>query len=201
MLYVGLDIHDKRITICVLRETGQIVPRSHVRTIDEMMRILEALPDRFEVCYEPNAEGSELGLVKKPPKIRPGLSFEHADVVADKIYWVVRYKRSRKPSNELKQLTSIPGSARRVGFEEHRLSSNPSEDLRAETDPWFTNPDYDFAWYEVFSEEDRVGYHVAVLVCIGSHLRWHAGPRMNSVYMVAQIEGKPNPRRNWSRRV
>jgi transposase len=52
MLYVGLDIHDKRIVICVLGENGQIVRRAQVRTIDEMMRILEALPDRFEVCYE-----------------------------------------------------------------------------------------------------------------------------------------------------
>jgi hypothetical protein len=52
MLYVGLDIHDKRIAICVLGETGQMVRRAQVRTIDEMMRILEALPDRFEVCYE-----------------------------------------------------------------------------------------------------------------------------------------------------
>ena len=49
MFYVGLDIHDKRIAICVLGETGQIVRRAQVRTIDEMMRILEALPDRFEV--------------------------------------------------------------------------------------------------------------------------------------------------------
>jgi transposase len=52
MFYVGLDIHDKRIAICVLGQTGQIVRRAQVRTIDEMMRILEALPDRFEVCYE-----------------------------------------------------------------------------------------------------------------------------------------------------
>jgi len=52
MFYVGLDIHDKRIAICVLNETGQIVRRAQVRTIDEMMRILEALPDRFGVCYE-----------------------------------------------------------------------------------------------------------------------------------------------------
>ena len=52
MFYVGLDIHDKRIAICILGETGQIVRRAQVRTIDEMMRILEALPGRFEVCYE-----------------------------------------------------------------------------------------------------------------------------------------------------
>jgi transposase len=51
-LYVGLDIHDRRIAICVLGETGPIVRRAQVRTTDEMMRILEALPDRFEVCYE-----------------------------------------------------------------------------------------------------------------------------------------------------
>jgi transposase len=52
MLYVGLDIHSKRISICVLNKTGQVVHRSQVRTIDQMMRILEGLPDRFEVCYE-----------------------------------------------------------------------------------------------------------------------------------------------------
>ena len=52
MFSVGLDIHDQRIAICVLGETGQIVRRVQVRTIDEMMRLLEALPDRFQVCYE-----------------------------------------------------------------------------------------------------------------------------------------------------
>ena len=52
MHYVGLDIHDKRIVICVLSEAGQVVRRALVLTIDEMMRILEALPDRFEVGYE-----------------------------------------------------------------------------------------------------------------------------------------------------
>ena len=46
MFYVGLDIHDKLIAICVLGENGQVACRAQVRTIDEMMRILEALPDR-----------------------------------------------------------------------------------------------------------------------------------------------------------
>jgi transposase len=52
MLYVGLDIHSKRISVCVLSETGQLVRRTQVRSIEEMMRLLEGLPDRFEVCYE-----------------------------------------------------------------------------------------------------------------------------------------------------
>jgi predicted NBD/HSP70 family sugar kinase len=52
MLYVGLDIHSKHISLCVVNEAGQIVRRTRVRAIDQMMQILEGLPDRFEVCYE-----------------------------------------------------------------------------------------------------------------------------------------------------
>src|SRR5215831_5248791 len=52
MLYVGLDIHTKHISICVLSEAGQVTRRSRVRSIEEMLQILKGLPDRFEVCYE-----------------------------------------------------------------------------------------------------------------------------------------------------
>ena len=52
MLYVGLDIHANHISVCALNEKGQIAHRSQVRSIEEMMRILKGLPDRFEVCYE-----------------------------------------------------------------------------------------------------------------------------------------------------
>ncbi len=52
MLYVGLDIHSKHISICVLTATGQIVDRTRVRTIQQMLQRLDGLSDRFEVCYE-----------------------------------------------------------------------------------------------------------------------------------------------------
>jgi transposase len=52
MLYVGLDIHNTRIAVCALGQTGQVVHRSQVRGIEEMLRALKGLPDRFEVCYE-----------------------------------------------------------------------------------------------------------------------------------------------------
>src|SRR5262245_29269512 len=52
MYYVGLDIHTKRISICVLSETGQLVRRCQVRGIEEMLGVVKGLPDRFEVCYE-----------------------------------------------------------------------------------------------------------------------------------------------------
>jgi transposase len=52
MHYVGLDIHSKHISICVLNETGQVAHRARVREIQQMMQFLARLPDRFEVCYE-----------------------------------------------------------------------------------------------------------------------------------------------------
>jgi len=52
MFYVGLDIHTTRIAFCVLSEKGQLVQRGQVRRLDEVLRLLQALPDRFEVCYE-----------------------------------------------------------------------------------------------------------------------------------------------------
>jgi transposase len=52
MFHVGLDIHTKRISICALDEKGQVVLRSQVRGIQDLVRVLTGLPDRFEVCYE-----------------------------------------------------------------------------------------------------------------------------------------------------
>ena len=52
MFHVGLDIHSKHITICVLDETGQVFRRCRVRGLEEMLGVLRGLPDRFEVCYE-----------------------------------------------------------------------------------------------------------------------------------------------------
>lgn len=52
MLYVGLDIHSKAIAVCVLGENGALFRRATVRSVDEMMNILETLPQPFEVCYE-----------------------------------------------------------------------------------------------------------------------------------------------------
>jgi transposase len=52
MLYVGLDIHNTRIAVCALSQTGQVVYRAQVRGIEDMLGVLKRLPDRFEVCYE-----------------------------------------------------------------------------------------------------------------------------------------------------
>jgi hypothetical protein len=40
MFYAGLDIHTKHNAICALSETGQVVHRSPVRSIEEMVQTL-----------------------------------------------------------------------------------------------------------------------------------------------------------------
>ena len=52
MLYVGLDIHIKHIFIGILNDNGKIERQLKVRQVDQMMDVLEQLPDRFAVCYE-----------------------------------------------------------------------------------------------------------------------------------------------------
>ncbi len=52
LLHVGLDSHTKRISICALDEKGQVAHRSRARAIQDMPRVLQGLPGRFEVCYE-----------------------------------------------------------------------------------------------------------------------------------------------------
>jgi transposase len=117
MFYVGLDIHSKRISICVLNETGQMAHRSHVRTIDQMMRILEGLPDRFEVCYEASCGYGHFHDLLRPVAVRvlvahPGrlrLIFRSAD------------KNDRKDAERLAKLLYL-GEAPAVHV--------PSQDVR-----------------------------------------------------------------------
>lgn len=52
MLYVGLDIHSKQTTICVLDERNAVVVRSQVHWMDEVLQVLDRLPEPFEVCFE-----------------------------------------------------------------------------------------------------------------------------------------------------
>lgn len=52
MFYVGLDVHSKQITVCVLDERGNRVRLTEVGTVAELERLLRNLGDRLEVCFE-----------------------------------------------------------------------------------------------------------------------------------------------------
>jgi hypothetical protein len=153
------------------------------------------------VAYlEPMGEpGWQLGVAKKPLQLRPCLSYEHVDGAGEMIYWVVRFKRPRSGNKIDKWLNRVPEWAHAFGLEARRLPEVPSS-IRSTTDPWFPNPEYESAWFEVSGEDDGVGYHFAVVVYIGNHLRWVAGPCVDSMHLVADIEGKPRIRVGWNRK-
>ena len=52
MLYIGLDVHTKRIAVCVLNSNGKVVRRCQVQSARQLMELLEELPGPFQVCYE-----------------------------------------------------------------------------------------------------------------------------------------------------
>lgn len=52
MFYVGLDIHARKIVICVLNDNGKIHSRCQVRQIDQMMDFIERLPEPRQACFE-----------------------------------------------------------------------------------------------------------------------------------------------------
>ena len=52
MLYVGLDIHLKQISVCVLDENGTRVGRERVRDASALVRLLTSLGQPLSICYE-----------------------------------------------------------------------------------------------------------------------------------------------------
>jgi len=55
MFYVGLDVHNKLIAMCILNADGKIVRREQVRQVDQMLAVLRSLP-QFAVCYEASCD-------------------------------------------------------------------------------------------------------------------------------------------------
>jgi transposase len=52
MFHVGLDVHLKYTTVCILDDNGKVFQRHTARCIGEVVDLLKALPGPFQVCYE-----------------------------------------------------------------------------------------------------------------------------------------------------
>ena len=52
MLYIGLDVHLKHITVCVLNDSGKQQQRCQVSDLPQLMKFLTKLTEPFEVCFE-----------------------------------------------------------------------------------------------------------------------------------------------------
>ena len=52
MFHVGLDVHLKYTTVCVLNEDGKVLQRCTLHAITEVVELLRNLPGPCQVCYE-----------------------------------------------------------------------------------------------------------------------------------------------------
>lgn len=52
MFHVGLDVHVKYTTVCILDDNGKVHKRHTARCIGEVADLLRALPGSCQVCYE-----------------------------------------------------------------------------------------------------------------------------------------------------
>jgi hypothetical protein len=153
------------------------------------------------VCFlEPHENGLwKLGIGKRPRNYNTPLSYEHVDSAGDGVFWVARHKRPRGRSRGLAGLVDVPEWSSAFGVQARRLDGPPAGVLE-ETEAWFTNPQYESQWFRAESQDTGLGYQFAVLVYIGNHLRHVAGPAMDSMHLMARIEGQPNFRRRWTRK-
>jgi len=52
MFHVGLDVHLKYTTVCILDDNGKVFKRHTARCIGDVVDLLKALPAACQVCYE-----------------------------------------------------------------------------------------------------------------------------------------------------
>ena len=117
MLYVGLDMHSTRIAVCALNQTGQVVHRAQVRGIEEVLRALKGLPDRFEVCYEASCAPldrlaalrmeAEEDLIRSPPAHAP----QARPCARPASSWPNRWSWRFAPDHACSALTHVVGDA------------------------------------------------------------------------------------------
>lgn len=158
----------------------------------------ELLPYSREVgCSVDYLEAREtaetsLGLAPKPKTYSINGTIEHLGVDIDHIFWAVRIKRGKRT---IKGLTELAPIASDFGIELNLMNS-PDEKLSSITEPWFVHPDRETQWYEVRSQNEGVGFHFALAVYAGFHLRYIGGPRIRSIHLIANLESKFNRAEN-----
>lgn len=52
MFYVGLDLHARQITVCILNQDGKVYQRAQVRDMHELLKLLSGFSEPFQACFE-----------------------------------------------------------------------------------------------------------------------------------------------------
>jgi len=100
MFYVGLDVHAKQITVCVLDADGRQHRTCQVRRLDELMRMLKSLPGPFRVCYEASTGYGGLFELLSPVA-------DHVAVAHPGMLKVIFHSKQKNDRNDAAQLAKL----------------------------------------------------------------------------------------------
>ena len=134
------------------------------------------------------------GLTERVPEPRVKVTAEHADCVRDQILLLVVPKKGRK---SLKFVEELPDWFRAFGMTIDHSLMEPSSELRAEMTDWFSDPNRKMFAMPISGGESNAAWQLAVIYYIAEH--WAVSERgIDSIHFVANIEGKPCFRKNWT---
>jgi len=170
------------------------IKEANIRSPNVLMNSLNKLP--FDVTYLEPFDSPLRDYLHG--KLRPKIYLcdptpEHITSDLEGIYWVIGIKKGRNIIQGIEQLHDWVSA---FGIEIFALPETP-EILRAETSPWFIDPDIDLLWFRINGGGNGAGYHYAVILYTSMYLRYAIGPRMKYMHLLANIEGELRIRENW----
>ena len=119
---------------------------------------------------------------------------EHADCLSDERLLLVVPKENRK---SLKLMDQLPGWFDAFDVEITTPALEPPKPLREEMHDWFSNPDRTLFAFRMSGGVPNAAWQLAVVYYVAEYWDVHARG-LDSVHFVANIEGKPNFRKNWT---
>jgi hypothetical protein len=155
----------------------------------ELARSLScALPDRSP------AFAVRMGFAGRVPAPTVCATAEHADGLDGKCYLLVVPKASRR---SLKSMEQLPAWFSTFGVTIEAPLAGVPAGLQAAMRDWFDDPERPMFVLPMAGGEANAAWQLAVVYYVAEH--WDTQARgLDSVHFVAEIEGRPNFRKNWT---
>jgi len=193
VLAVSLTIPTRQRNLDLLRESGGKPIYGLVLGNESGQELSTCLacvtPDR------PPGIAVKWGLAERVPNPTVTATAEHAECLHDERYLLVVPKAKRKSA--IKLIDKLPEWFAKFGVNITSSPSEPPSVLRNEMCAWFTDPARSMWVVRMEGGEANAAWQLAVIYYVAEYWDVHARG-LDSVHFVANIEGRPNFRKNWT---
>jgi hypothetical protein len=132
--------------------------------------------------------------VPRVPNPRVAATVEHANCLQRERFLLVVPREGRK---SVKLIAQLPDWLASFGVKTLGAADEPRGPLRDEMRDWFGNPGRPMLAIQIEGGVDNAAWQLAVIYYVAEYWDTHARG-LNSVHFVANIEGQPNFRKNWT---